>query len=79
MGEVEFNTIKIKNIKILLSIILIILVFIIGAYQSRRRKSIKPRTLTARQSKIANLSDGIELIFTPIFWIIKLMIGIFKS
>ncbi|WP_180070174.1 MULTISPECIES: hypothetical protein [unclassified Acinetobacter] len=68
-----------SNHIILLSIILIILVFIIGAYQSRRRKSIKPRTLTARQSKIANLADGIELIFMPIFWIIKLMIGIFKS
>lgn len=68
-----------SNYIILLSIILITLVFIIGAYQSRRRKSIKPRTLTARQSKIANLADGIELIFTPIFWIIKLMIGIFKS
>ncbi|MCU4313135.1 hypothetical protein KTG68_14340 [Acinetobacter variabilis] len=67
------------NYIILLSIILIILVFIIGAYQSRRRKSIKPRTLTARESKIANLADGIELIFTPIFCIIKLMIGIFKS
>lgn len=68
-----------SNYIILLSIILIILVFIIVAYQSRRRKSIKPRTLTARESKIANLADGIELIFTPIFWIIKLMIGIFKS
>ena len=68
-----------SNYIILISIILIILAFIIVAYQSRRRKSIKPRTLTARQSKIANLSDGIELIFTPIFWIIKLMIGIFKS
>lgn len=67
------------NYIILLSIILIILVFIIGAYQSKRRKSIKPRTLTTRESKIANLADGIELIFTPIFWIIKLMIGIFKS
>lgn len=68
-----------SNYIILLSIILIILVFIIGAYQSRRRKLIKPRRHTARESKIANLSDGIELIFTPIFWIIKLMIGIFKS
>lgn len=68
-----------SNYIILLSIILIILVFIIGAYQSRRRKPIKPRRHTTRESKLTNLADGIELIFTPIFWIIKLMIGIFKS
>ncbi|QXR18627.1 hypothetical protein EGK58_011085 [Acinetobacter variabilis] len=68
-----------SNYIILFSIILIILVFIIGAYQSKKRKSIKPRALTVRESKLANLADGIELIFTPIFWIIKLMIGIFKS
>ena len=44
-----------------------------------RKGLFAPYPETTRRSKLTHLADGIELIFTPIIWIIKIIIGIFKS
>ncbi|MCX0330733.1 hypothetical protein NVT87_07535 [Acinetobacter radioresistens] len=62
-----------------LGIFILLIILLLLHPKSRSKITTPSKTRSSRDSKLANLSNGIELISTPIFWIIKLIIGIFKS
>lgn len=59
---------------------LFLLVLIVMLIHPKWRKGLfRPYPESTRHHKLGNLADGLELIFTPIMWIIKIIVGIFKS
>jgi len=55
---------------------LVIVIMLI--YPKWRKKITEPKGDTSKRQRGSHWADGLELIFIPIYWLIKLIAGIFK-
>jgi len=58
--------------------IFVLVIVIMLIYPKWRKKITEPKADTSKRQRHSDWADGLELIFTPIYWLIKLIIGIFK-
>lgn len=65
------------TIQIAISIFVLVIVIML-IYPKWRKKITDPKGNTPKRQRGSDWADGLELIFIPIYWLIKLIAGIFK-
>ena len=58
--------------------IFVLVIVIMLIYPKWRKKITEPKGDTSKRQRGSDWADGLELIFIPIYWLIKLIAGIFK-